>query len=176
MIIVETSHLPSADDITFESLEYLFAPANTGDSTPVPWVEIMSEAVSEDKQLSEVKGQLALLEKQYQSNQIQLQRVCILIGYMQGLLHERDEQLKAIPDLRFRAAESVALRLEVERSKETIQELEEEIERHNQHSNSNLGKMLKALMSPIAAEEKTINTLMWLGFFALTAILYLLVT
>lgn len=172
MLIVESSQLPAADDISFESLEYLFGPAKETVKSSIPWVEIADQNQEQVRQLHELQGKTMLLEQQLQNSQTQLQRVCILIGYMQGLLNEKEEALKALPDLRFRAAESVGLRLELGRSKEKIQELEADLQRQERLYDSNLGKMLRALFTPLDCNDKTSNLLMWLGLAGLLAVFY----
>lgn len=176
MILVETSQLPSADDITIDSLEYLFAPASEATSCPVPWVEIVSENELAENPVSKESEMSGLLERQLKETQEQLQRVCILLGYTQGLLHERDEQLKVLPDLRFRAAESIALKVQLEKAQAKVRELEEAFSRLSLQSRLNWEEILKALTNPIAADESLSSALMWLGLTGITGALIFLIS
>lgn len=173
MITIETSHFPAADDITLDSLEYLFSPAPAVKSTPVPWVEIISDPVLYPAQTAELQSKVEVLEQESKDNLSQLQRVCILLGYTQGLLHERDEQLKVLPDLRFKAAQSVALGLEAERYKEKVAELEEVIARLEERSDLKTEEILKTTQD-FSADETATSILMWTGLVGLTGILWTL--
>ena len=105
----------------------------------------------------------------------QLQRLCILIGYMQGQLHDREEQLKVLPDLRYKAALSVARGLEAERANEKIRELEDALRRLSLRSHSKLEEMLKALSCSIESDDAAITILNCLGLIGLSGILWTII-
>ncbi len=171
MQTIETSHLPSADDISLDSLEYLFGPASAVSQSAVPWVEIAPDTKADTKQVAQLQAQVALLEKQLKDSSKQLQKVHIFIGYMQGLIQDKDEQLKQIPDLRFRAAEAVAWRLEATRAKERIEELEADLLRLSKSSNKWPDEILKLISFRTVSEDTAIAILSWLGVIGLTEVL-----
>ncbi|MBX9689514.1 MAG: hypothetical protein K2X27_22585 [Candidatus Obscuribacterales bacterium] len=132
MLSTQSSHYPSADDISFDSLEYLFAPAQPLGEKIIPWVEIEDLGESSESSTLPTAKQISALQADLEASATQIQKAYILIGYLQAIIQERNEDLKALADYRFRAAEAVALRLENERSKLKIQELEEQIARQEQ--------------------------------------------
>ncbi len=174
MITFENTQLPSPDDISFESLEYLFGSGASANQKEIPWVEIKSKFDDPQKEIAELKAQIRLLMQQAQANKAQMQRVCIFIGYMQGLLQEKEELLKQLPDLRFKAAQTIGWRQEVLRSREKIEELEAHIDRLSGHSRWNPEEILKPLDKLQLTDELAIEILMWLGFTGLLGILYAL--
>jgi hypothetical protein len=170
-VTFDTLHYPSADDITFDSLEYLFGPASAACAAPVPWVDIEADLPVPEKQAEAYQEKLALAQQDLRESIRQSQRLCILIGYMQGLLHEKDEQLKALPELRFQAGMAVARLLETERCKERIAELEASIEHHQQSFSLKAQEMLRATVGNISYDEAAASILMWLGFAGLCGVL-----
>jgi hypothetical protein len=171
MLTVDTSHFPSSDDITFDSLEYLFGTKPNTVPKPVPWVEIVNE-----KESAQYEREIQRLQEKLQTSNTQVQKLCAFAGYMQGLLHDKDVQLKLLPELRFRAGLAVARELETERQKEKIRELEEEIQRLYSQSNQKTEGKLKTLISSINTDEAAISLLMWLGLTGLTGVLYTLIS
>jgi hypothetical protein len=178
MITIDTSHFPCPDDITFDSLEYLFgSAANTGSSSAsIPWVEIETGgAIIPEQETGAYEDKLKLLEQQLQQSVRLSQRLCIFVGYMQGLMHEKDEQLKTLPELRYLAGLSVARGLEAERYKEKIQELEAVIYSLSQCPRLRLQGMLRATIDYMSTDEAAISMLNWLGFISLVGILFTLI-
>lgn len=173
MINTENTHFPSSDDITFDSLEYLFgtAPALEAEKN-IPWVEIEPLSKVAERQTSlEYERKLVFLEKQLQHSARQSQRLCMLIGYLQGVMKDKDEQLKCISDLRFQAGLAVARKLEAERCKEKILELEDIIEQLKQRNIYKPEKMFQMLAAPFSSDEAAVSILSWLGFINLSVIL-----
>ncbi len=175
MQLIETSHLPSADDISLDSLEYFFEAAPPIRTNSVPWVDIAVD-LKPPKKVAELQVHIELLEKQFQDNAKQLQRANILIGYMQGLVDERDEQLKVLPELRFKAGESVALRLEIGRAKEKIRELETCLARLEISQAAKPNNNLKDIFSQFFTEDRAIEILSWVGVSSLALILLRVIT
>lgn len=171
MLNTENSQLPCPEDISFDSLEYLFGSASQ--DTPkanVPWVEI---AESNDNTSVEAQLQVAvkILQKQNQNFLNQINTLHILIGYMQALLHENDKELKLLADWRFKAAESVAWRLESERHKEKVEELQREIEHLKQSGKTNFEEKVKNPSTQFTNEELASTLLPWLLLLASTVIM-----
>jgi hypothetical protein len=171
MITIETSHYPSADDISFDSLEYLFKPIPEPNDKAIPWVNIEPANKLDELRAVDMQSKVELLEKQLQQSVRQTQRLCILIGYLQGVIHAKDEQLKTLPDLRFLAGLSVARGLEAERYKEKVQELEAGIELLSKGFWAQSREMLRSCLSYLNTDEAAISMLMWLGFISLSGIL-----
>ena len=171
MITFETSQLPTEDDISIESLEYLFGPAAYPKEKKIPWVEIISDAEQFQIEKGKLEERIDFLELRNQVTHSKLERACMFIGYLQGMIHERDEQLKVIPDLRFKAAESVALRLESERTKQRVQELEAELQRLAKGSKWKAEEILNLPDSSLH-DDSAITILNWLGLTGLIAVLH----
>lgn len=160
MLTVNTSHYPAPDDISFDALEYLFCPTGKTAEPPIPWVQ-MEDDVPEyaRRQVLKLEAELALVERELRENAANVKRACVLIGYLQAMLQQKDEQLKTLPDLRFRAAESIAYKVDAERCRAKIVELEELISRQ-ENSNSkrsmfNSDGIVKFLFTPVPAENTT---------------------
>lgn len=172
MINTENSQLPCAEDISFDSLEYLFGSASNNSKTIIPWVEIQ-QSQSEQITAREAQIQLALkiLQKQNLDYANQMHTLYILIGYMQALLQEKESQLKTLSELQFKAAESVAWRLEANRHKEKVEELEKEITRLSQNQETNLEEILKNRSNQITVNELLSTLLPWLVILVLSVIL-----
>lgn len=173
MLTVESTHFPSPDDISFESLEYLFSPSGEKAETPIPWVQMESElpAFAKDEILK-LQTELTIVERALRESTANMQRACILIGYLQACVQQKDEQLKVIPDLRFRAAESIAYKVDAERCRTKIGELEETVARLNQGPKMNFDGLVQLLFTPVPAENLTSTMLFCFGAAALSVVAF----
>lgn len=171
MITIENSQFPAEDDINIESLEYLFGPAVYQKEKKIPWVEIISDSEQFEVEKIKLQERIDFLELRNQVTHSKLERACIFIGYLQGLIHERDEQLKVLPDLRFKAAQSIAYRLDAERSKERIQELEAELQRQLKGSKWKAEEILN-LPDSTRYDDAAITILLWLGLSGISGVLF----
>ena len=171
MLDTENSQVPCAEDINFDSLEYLFGAASkAAPEAEVPWVDIEAESESTTRE-AQLQVAIRILQKQNHEHLNHINTLYILIGYMQAHLHEKDEQLKLLPDLRFKAAESVAWRLESERVKEKAEELQKEITRLSQIKDHNLEEKVKKAYIQVTNEELVSTLLPWLALLAVSMIL-----
>ncbi len=167
------SHLPAADDVDLDSLEYLFGSGSKPKQKTIPWVEIISDSEKFDIIKEELQAKIDLLELRNDVTNSKLQRAMLFIGYLNGMVHERDQQLKVLPDLRFTAAQAITLRIENERSKEKIQELEEQLQRLSA-SKWKLDGILN-LDSSESSDELAITILNLLGLAGLSTFLLSLI-
>lgn len=172
MLTVQTSHFPSPDDISIDALEYLFSPSRKEeDPSTVPWVQMETELPPfAQQQIVRIQTELSVAQRELRDTTANLHRACILIGYLQSSLHQKEEQLEVLPDLRFRAAESIAYKVDAERCRNRIGEMEETLARLQQGPRLNMDGLVKALFTPIPAENTTNMILFCLGIAALSVV------
>jgi hypothetical protein len=169
---VQTSHFPSPDDISIDALEYLFSPsAKEPDPSTVPWVQMETELPPfAQHQIVRIQTELTIAQRDLRDTTTNLHRACILIGYLQSALHQKEEQLQVLPDLRFKAAESIAYRVDAERCRNKIGELEETVARLQRGPRMNLDGLVNFLYTPIPAENTTNMILFCLGAAVLSVV------
>ena len=175
MINTSNTHFPATDDITCDSLEYLFKPAPACRKDPIPWVEIESGSILKEFQTIDTNARVEVLQEQLEESLQRVQNLSVLVGYLQGIIRSKNEQLKALPDLRLQAGMSVAHRLEAERCKEKIQELEAVIKCLKESCWAKTEQMLSALRRNSSTDEFAISILSWLGLTGLSGILFTIV-
>lgn len=122
------------------------------------------------QQITRVQTELSVVHQQLAETTTSLHRACIMIGYLQSSLHQKEEELKVLPDLRFKAAESIAHRLDAERCRKQIGELEEALDRLQQGTRSNTNALVELLFTPIPAENTTNTILFCLGAAVLSVV------
>lgn len=172
MLTVQTSHFPAPDDISIDALEYLFSPSGKEpEPSVVPWVQMETELPPfAQQQIVKIQTELSIAQRELRDTTTNLHRACIMIGYLQSSLHQKEEQLEVLPDLRFRAAESIAYKVDAERCRNKIVELEESLTRLQQGPRINFDGLVKFLFTPIPAENTTNMILFCLGAAVLSVV------
>lgn len=122
------------------------------------------------QQLVKIQTELSVAQRELRDTTTNLHRACILIGYLQASLHQKEEQLEVLPDLRFRAAESIAHKIDAERCRTKIGELEETVARLQQSPSPNIDSVVKFMFTPLPAENITNTILFCLGAAVLSVV------
>ncbi len=171
---VINSQLPQADDIDFRSLEYLFVPNDESSPVEPPWVDVVIEA-KEDKscQLLRLNARVQFLEQCLGETTTNLADAHMHVGYLRGLLEEREEQLKLLPDLRLRAAKNIAADVAREKLEGEVKRLEAENAEIKSHSLFRMEKSVKQLLSAEVSTRSVLilETLVFIAFLLIVTML-----
>lgn len=129
METVINSQLPLPDDIDLSSLEYLFSPMI--EASPVAPLRfetppIGNETEEDDDDGSDLHAQIRILQLMLNDALEKLSESNMLVGYQRGLLVEKNEQLKLLPQLRLRAANNIAAEVENKKLQAEVERLRTE--------------------------------------------------
>jgi len=125
MIETTSWQSPAADDISTEALEYLFTPRYRPEEEP-PWVKVSIEPEELPKEIDvpRMQAKMEVLTQRVRDLTVQMQTTAYHVGFLKGKLVEKEEQLKQLPELRLKAAKSVAMAVELESLRESYEQLE----------------------------------------------------
>ena len=139
------SHLPQSDDIEFRSLEYLFVPPDQVSPVEPPWVDVIVEdAEAKHWQVLSLNARVQVLQEALHDANAKLADANMCVGYLRGVLEEKDEQLKLLPDLRMRAAKNIAADVERNNILLELSRLESENESLSRHLFIRFEKYIKS--------------------------------
>lgn len=110
---VINSQLPHYDDIDFRSLEYLFGTSiEVSPVAPAAGDTVVDCTVTDFNLESRSPSAVEVLERLLKECQRELAESTMHVGYLRGLLEEKNEQLKLLPQLRLQAAKGIAADVE----------------------------------------------------------------
>lgn len=173
METVINSQLPQADDIDFRSLEYLFVPRIEASPVEPPWVDVIVEPERSDSELLRLTARVHFLEQGLNEATANLADANMQIGYLRSMLDEREEQLKQLPDLRLRAAKSIAGEVEHAALLSEVKRLEAENAEYQSHPLIALDNNVKQILSPEVSRQSIVmlELLVTVAFLLVAAML-----
>lgn len=147
METVINSQLPLPDDIDLGSLEYLFSPTiEVSPVAPLRFETPPTGKKTEDDE-SDLHGQIRLLQLMLNDALENLSESNMLVGYQRGLLVEKNEQLKQLPQLRLWAAKNIAAEVENRKLQAEVDRLNFEIAEFKSHLLFRVNENVKQFLS-----------------------------
>lgn len=149
METVINSQLPLPDDIDLSSLEYLFSPMI--EASPVAPLRFETPPIGneteDDDDGSDLHAQIRILQLMLNDALEKLSESNMLVGYQRGLLVEKNEQLKLLPQLRLRAAKNIAAEVENKRLQAEVDRLRTENAEFQSHLLFRVNENVKRFLS-----------------------------
>jgi hypothetical protein len=169
------TQLPQADDIDFRSLEYLFAPPAEPSPVEPPWVDvIVGESDVKSCELLRLDACVKFLEQSLNETRADLADANMRVGYLKGILEEREEELKVLPDLRLRAAKSIATDIDRDKLLAKVARLEAENAAIKSHTLFRFEQNVKRLLcAEVSTHALTILEALALAAVLVVALMYI---
>lgn len=147
METVINSQLPLPDDIDLGSLEYLFNPMIEVSPVAPLRFEIPPTGQETEDEESDLHGQIRLLQLMLNDALEKLSESNMLVGYQRGLLVEKNEQLKQLPQLRLWAAKNIAAEVDNKKLQAEVDRLKSEIAEFQSHWLYRVNENVKRFLS-----------------------------